>query len=174
MTTDFRDGRYGSVRNIWWGFLILIPFLWPAGALAQEDFAIAVLPDTQNYASGDGGGTPEIFKAQTQWIAENRESLNIVYVAHLGDCVNHADRDDEWRHADEAFRKLEGTPPIPYGIAVGNHDKYIYRRLTDPHRRRPYRDDPTLQPLLRDGPLQGQTLVRHRTTGTTTTISTTC
>ena len=129
MTTDFRDGRYGSVRNIWWGFLIVISLLWPAGALAQEDFAIAVLPDTQNYASGHNGGTPEIFKAQTQWIAENRETLNIVYVAHLGDCVNHADREDEWRHADEAFRKLEGAPPIPYGIAVGNHDKYIYRSL---------------------------------------------
>ena len=129
MTTDIRDRRYVSVRNFLRGFLILILFLWPAGARAQEDFTIAVLPDTQNYASGDGGGTPEIFKAQTQWIAENREALNIVYVAHLGDCVNHADREDQWQHADAAFRKLEGTPPIPYGIAVGNHDKYIYRSL---------------------------------------------
>ena len=129
MRTDFRVGRRGSVQNIWAVFPILILLLWPVGARAQEDFTIAVLPDTQNYASGDGGGTPEIFKAQTQWIAENREALNIVYVAHLGDCVNHADRENEWRHADEAFRKLEGVPPIPYGIAVGNHDKYIYRRL---------------------------------------------
>lgn len=129
MRTDFRVGRRGSVKNFWAVFPILILLLWPVGARAQQDFTIAVLPDTQNYASGDGGGSPEIFKAQTRWIAENREALNIVYVAHVGDVVNHADREDQWQHADAAFRKLEGTPPIPYGIVVGNHDKYIYRRL---------------------------------------------
>ena len=100
---------------------------YPGKASPAEDFTIVVLPDTQNYASSDGGGTPDIFQAQTQWIVDNRDALNIVYAAHVGDCVNHADREDEWQQADEAFRKLEGFRPVPYGIAVGNHDKYVYR-----------------------------------------------
>lgn len=129
MRTDFGVARRSYIQGIWRAFLIIIPVLWSVGGWAQADFTIVVLPDTQNYASGRNGGTPEIFKAQTQWVADNQEDLNIVYVAHLGDCVNHADREDEWRHADDAFRKLEGVSPIPYGIAVGNHDKYIYRSL---------------------------------------------
>ena len=58
---------------------------------------------------------------------DNRDALNIIYVAHVGDCVNHADREEEWQNADAPFLKLEGLRPIPYGIAVGNHDKYIHR-----------------------------------------------
>ena len=110
-------------------FLVAAILLQPGRAGEADEFTIVVLPDTQNYASGDGGGTAEIFRAQTQWIVDNREALNIVYVAHVGDCVNHADREVEWQVADEAFRKLEGPLPIPYGVAVGNHDKYVYRGL---------------------------------------------
>ena len=101
--------------------------LQPGQAAAADNFTIVVMPDTQNYASGDGGGTADIFRAQTQWIVDNRDALNIIYVAHVGDCVNHADREEEWQNADAAFLKLEGLRPIPYGIAVGNHDKYIHR-----------------------------------------------
>ena len=128
MTPNFRDKEHAR-RCLRHGLLMIIMILSPVGVQAQQDFTIAVLPDTQNYAASHNGGTPEIFKAQTQWIAENRDAFNIVYVAHLGDCVNYADREEEWVHADEAFRKLEGRRPIPYGIAVGNHDKYIYRSL---------------------------------------------
>ncbi len=128
MTPNFRDKEHAR-RCLRHGLLMIIMILFPVGVQAQQDFTIAVLPDTQNYAASHNGGTPEIFKAQTQWIAENRDAFNIVYVAHLGDCVNYADREEEWVHADEAFRKLEGRRPIPYGIAVGNHDKYIYRSL---------------------------------------------
>ncbi len=138
MRTDyFRNARLSARRFLRCGSrfwfrqrsLLIITLLSLAVAHGQEDFTIAVLPDTQNYAASLHGGTPEIFKAQTQWIADNRDNLNIVYVPHLGDCVNYADREEEWKHADAAFRILEGPRPIPYGIAVGNHDKYIYRPL---------------------------------------------
>ena len=94
----------------------------------QEDFTIVVLPETQNYAEGING-TPAIFNAQTQWIVENRDELNIVYVAHVGDIVQYADQENEWIRVNEAMSKLEDPPGIPYGIAVGNHDKYIYRNM---------------------------------------------
>jgi hypothetical protein len=108
----------------------------------QADFTIIGLPDTQYYTenlqgSGEGQGTGDIatFKAQTNWIVNNRVDSNIVYVAHLGDCVQNGDNvEDEWRRADTAMSVLEdisGLPDgIPYGIAVGNHDMSPF---SDPH-----------------------------------------
>lgn len=101
-------------------------------AYAQPDssFTIVVLPDTQFYAASMNGGTPEMFESQTRWVVENREGLNIVFVTHLGDCVQNGDEQvAEWEVADAAFSLLDdpGTSSlsggIPFGIAVGNHDQ---------------------------------------------------
>lgn len=97
-----------------------------------EDFCIAVLPDTQNYAreeSGSGQATKEMWFAQTDWIVENRIHENIAYVATLGDCVQNADSLFQWRNATNAMYRLEKesttllSDGIPYGITVGNHDQ---------------------------------------------------
>lgn len=97
---------------------------------AGEYFTIIVLPDTQFYSASMHGGTPEIFEAQTRWIVENRENLNIVFVTHVGDLVEHGDEaPDEWRAANAAMSLLDDSEAtglsegIPYGIAVGNHDQ---------------------------------------------------
>ena len=91
-----------------------------------DDFTIIALPDTQVYART----ASPIFSAQTQWIVDNLDSMNIVYVAQLGDCVENGDTiEAEWIVADEAFSLLEDplttmlTDGIPFGIAVGNHDQ---------------------------------------------------
>jgi hypothetical protein len=96
----------------------------------DEDFTIIVLPDTQFYSSSMNGGSPEIFEAQTRWIVEHRDSLNIVFVTQLGDFVQNGDRAlDEWEAADAAISLLEDPATtglaegIPYGVAVGNHDQ---------------------------------------------------
>ena len=34
-------------------------------------FTLVALPDTQNYTSGQWGGTPEMFVGQTRWIVDN-------------------------------------------------------------------------------------------------------
>ena len=129
MTQNYLSGSFNISRYLKLKALVVVVILSVCTSSYSGDFTIVVLPDTQNYTAGRQGGTPEIFKAQTEWIAENRDQFNIVYVAHVGDCVNHADREEEWVHANEAFSHLEGADPIPYGIAVGNHDKYIYRSL---------------------------------------------
>ena len=73
-----------------------------------------------------------MFTSQTQWIVNNRDALNINYVAQLGDCVEHGDNggnDIEWQNAETSLSLLEGAVSgaypdgIPYGIAVGNHDQ---------------------------------------------------
>ncbi len=103
-----------------------------------RDFAIAVLPDTQNYAresSGNGAAVKEMWFSQTDWIVANRVARNIAYVAHLGDVVQNGDikngsqNNTEWRNATNAMYRLENPAKtllpegIPYGVAVGNHDQ---------------------------------------------------
>lgn len=108
------------------------------GRLAVDpgrDFIIAALPDSQYYSSSMNGGSPAIFRSQTDWIVANRAASNIAYVAHLGDIVNYGDTNagveelTAWRNATNALYRLENPTTtglsngIPYGAAVGNHDQ---------------------------------------------------
>jgi len=81
-----------------------------------ENFTIIVLPDTQYYSEN----YPWIFDNQTQWILENKESRNIVFVTHLGDVVDHWWSIEEWDNANTSLSKLDGN--VPYGVLPGNHD----------------------------------------------------
>ena len=79
--------------------------------------------------SGQGTGEVETFFAQTAWIVNTRVDSNIVYAAHLGDCVQNGDEvEQEWINASDAMATLENpattglTDGIPFGVAVGNHD----------------------------------------------------
>jgi hypothetical protein len=104
----------------------------------SKKFTIIFLPDTQYYTEepqGNRGASIDMFRAQTKWIADNRVSRNIVYVGHLGDCVQNGDsipgsaKDIEWQRAATAIKIIEdpagtGLPEgIPFGISVGNHDQ---------------------------------------------------
>ncbi len=84
-----------------------------------DPFTMVMLPDTQNYSES----YPDTFDAQTQWIVDNQEALNIVYVAHLGDIVQRADRLWEWVVANDAISIMDSIPSLPYGLTVGNHDE---------------------------------------------------
>lgn len=75
----------------------------------------AVLPDTQVYTVS----YPELFEAQTRWIAENAERWNIRFVLHEGDVVND-NAEAQWDVAERALRRLDGR--VPYVVALGNHD----------------------------------------------------
>lgn len=83
-------------------------------------FTIALLPDTQYYPQRD----PEIFTAQTKWIAENRWQKNIAFVLHEGDIVNDICEDQEWQRASESLSVLDGK--VPYAFAAGNHELLSY------------------------------------------------
>ncbi|MGH7929828.1 MAG: hypothetical protein ACREQV_18755, partial [Candidatus Binatia bacterium] len=90
-----------------------------------SDFTIVVLPDTQFYSRDFSPA----FAAQTQWIVDNKDLMNIVYVAHVGDLVENANLASEWNHADRAMSRLENPKTtgrlhgIPFGAGVGNHDQ---------------------------------------------------
>ena len=101
----------------------------PTGGLNPgPDFTIIAMPDTQHYT--DGIGDAAIFAAQTQWIVDNKDSRNIVFVTGLGDIVQNGNANDpEWQLADNAYGLIEDplttllADGIPYGLAVGNHDQ---------------------------------------------------
>ncbi|MEI8174485.1 MAG: metallophosphoesterase [bacterium] len=83
----------------------------------KDSFTLIVLPDTQFYSSL----YPDIFCAQTNWIVENKEKLNIMFVSQLGDITNNGgDAPKQWEVASRCMGKLDGK--VPYGILPGNHD----------------------------------------------------
>ena len=81
-----------------------------------DEFTIVALPDTQFYSST----YPQIFAAQTQWIANHVQDQNIKLVVGLGDIVDGGSVLAQWQNADAAVRLLHGK--VPYMMAIGNHD----------------------------------------------------
>lgn len=86
---------------------------------AATDFSIVYIPDTQNWTR-----VPERrikFIGLTKWVVANRDSLNIIFVSHVGDMVCRDEASAEFTAAKDAMDIL-GSAGIPYGIAPGNHD----------------------------------------------------
>lgn len=79
-------------------------------------WALAILPDTQRYASE----YPEVFMRQVEWIAANREAQNIRFTVHLGD-ITENNAPAEWQLARRAMDALKAGR-VPYLLALGNHD----------------------------------------------------
>ena len=96
-------------------------------AQTTEPFTIAVLPDTQFYcdtrlklsAKWGNGDLRRYFFAQTEWVRDNQERLNIAFLVHEGDIVQ-ADSPEEWAIAKKAMSVLDGK--VPYCMCLGNHD----------------------------------------------------
>lgn len=84
-------------------------------------YTIAVLPDTQDYTDTSlTNGPPQTFYNMTRWLVDNRESHNIIFVAHVGD-VTQNNLAHEWEVANRALSTLDGR--IPYSLLPGNHDQ---------------------------------------------------
>lgn len=97
-----------SVLNLF--FLI---FLFCFSCKKDNSFRIVLLPDTQNYSKS----YPEIFYAQTEWIAANSDS--IAFVLQQGDITNN-NTIEEWKVASGAMSMLDNK--VPYVVCIGNHD----------------------------------------------------
>lgn len=85
---------------------------------SNEDFTVVVLPDTQGYVED----YPWLFDSQTQWIVDNKETLNIVFVSQLGDLVNDPDNLMQWENANKSMSKLGDN--VPWAVLPGNHDMF--------------------------------------------------
>ena len=83
----------------------------------SQTFTVIGLPDTQNYSQS----FPQIFRAQTQWVSDQKDDRDIQFVSHYGDVVNCGDQLDQWANAKSALDLLDATG-IPWGVSAGNHD----------------------------------------------------
>ncbi|MBB3980193.1 hypothetical protein GGQ64_005445, partial [Rhizobium azooxidifex] len=83
----------------------------------ENAYTIAVIPDTQDYSKGYA--SPDIFNQMTQWLVDNKDTLNIQFATHVGD-VTYNNTTVEWERAEAAMRLLDGK--IPYSLTSGNHD----------------------------------------------------
>jgi hypothetical protein len=83
--------------------------------LPGDPYTVVVLPDTQFYAAF----YPDLFAAQTRWIAGERALGNVAFVLHEGDLVD-TDDEGQWSVAARSMSLLDGV--VPYVISTGNHD----------------------------------------------------
>jgi hypothetical protein len=85
----------------------------------NQPFTIVALPDTQYYSREAYGATRDMFTAQTQWIVDHKDELNIALVLHEGDLTDFNSA-VEWTNARTSMSVLDGV--VPYALAPGNHD----------------------------------------------------
>ncbi len=122
LTLDFSELGHSDIRVI---------ATDAAGKSVTDDFrvrvagpnayTIAVFPDTQDYTSNDG--IKHLFGEMTQWLVDNRQSHNIIFMSHVGD-ITQNNQSSEWDIAEAALRKLDGK--LPYALLPGNHDQGVY------------------------------------------------
>lgn len=96
---------------------ITIEYAGPPNRLAAGpgEYTVAWISDTQHYSDK----FPYVFYSMTEYLARNRETLNLRYVIHTGDLVQDFDVPEQWRVADKAMKTIED---IPTGVLAGNHD----------------------------------------------------
>lgn len=80
---------------------------------SSKPFKMVLLPDTQTYCRS----YPEIFKAQTQWIADNADQF--AFVLHQGDITDN-NSEEQWKIAEASMSLLDGKLPVT--VVPGNHD----------------------------------------------------
>lgn len=87
----------------------------PTGTAPYEPWTLIVLPDTQGYTYM----YPEVWYAQTEWIAAHAAQLNVRFIAHVGD-ITEWNTPGEWDVAARGLADLEGAAPLV--LVPGNHD----------------------------------------------------
>jgi len=110
------------------------PFLGRRLALAGASsnfFTIAVIPDSQDYVDPNHPQplNESFFLAQTTYLAQNRKKLNLAFVSHVGDMVEHGDgstekfkpQNTEWTNGQKAMN-IWNAAGVPFCITIGNHD----------------------------------------------------
>lgn len=122
--------------------LALGAFLAPSGAHARDAFTIAVISDTQNYVDNNKPqpGSLRVFAQETRYLAEHARAMELAFVTHVGDVVQHGDGTNgspgdasygaglEWIRATEAMDILSASR-VPFGMSPGNHDYDNYSYL---------------------------------------------
>ena len=96
----------------------------PTATAVDAVFSIAMIPDTQNEVrpTVPRNLADTRFRDRSQWLADNRDALDIRFVGHTGDVVNWGERDEyQYQVASDGIQPLEAAG-IPFSLSIGNHD----------------------------------------------------
>ena len=126
-----------------------------------DPFTLMLMPDTQNYVSTTAN--TDIMRQQAQWIADNKDPLNIAFVAHLGDIVGVETATVQWERASQYLAILDAAN-VPSAVLPGQPrhepDHRVGRALPAVLPGQPVRErdvelaDGVLRRLLRPGPVR--------------------
>ncbi len=92
---------------------LLLPIILLVSCTEPQPFTLVLMPDTQTYSRL----YPEVFNAQTDWIAAHSDS--IAFVLQQGD-ITDDNVEAQWQVAAEAMNRLDHK--VPYAFVMGNHD----------------------------------------------------
>ena len=88
------------------------------GAAANDEFTVAVMPDTQQEVWSDSDTR---FKNRSTWLVNNASRLNLKFATHAGDVVDWGNvAPAQYTRAKNGLSPLNGK--VPYSLTVGNHD----------------------------------------------------
>jgi hypothetical protein len=107
-------------RRIFLSWVVLAATLLPLAAPAadpSEVFTVVLMPDTQFYSEK----YPDTYVQQTLWIRSRVKEDNLKFSIGLGDIVQNAKEEQEWKNANVAASHLDGV--LPYSMVPGNHDQ---------------------------------------------------
>ncbi|ART78175.1 hypothetical protein B4U37_19955 [Sutcliffiella horikoshii] len=108
---------FGLVVLLLLSSILQVPIAQAEGSLEDDGkFKIVILPDTQVYSNH----FPEIYDAQTEWLASNYQEEDIQFVMHVGDLVD-GNEQRQWDNADRSMKMMDDAN-VPYGVTIGNHD----------------------------------------------------
>ena len=130
--------KFGAAGTAGLATVLNFPMLGRRLALASPGsnfFTIAVISDTQNYVDVTHAQplNENFFISQTKYLADHVNDLNLAFVTHVGDVVQHGDGTNgrpgdgsygagaEWDSAKKAMDILDATG-VPFGMSIGNHD----------------------------------------------------
>ena len=89
--------------------------VWFTAGAANGDnrFTIAVIPDTQNYVDNTKKqpASAKDFLTETTYLATHKNPLNLVFVSHVGDVVQHGDGTNGTRGDKSYAAQTEWTGP---------------------------------------------------------------
>lgn len=85
----------------------------------RADFTIGIIPDTQKLTIQSGGAAK--YQAMLKFFADRKESLNVKFVASVGDMTENQCVANEWNMTKAAYDVMVPAS-IAYAPCQGNHD----------------------------------------------------
>ncbi len=93
---------------------------------SDGSFTLVGIGDPQMFTKNGGSLYTEMY----QWIANNKNTLNIKYAVNVGDTVDYGLDEASWQLAKNAHQLLQNVN-LPYVLTIGNHDYEGYWGLFD-------------------------------------------